>query len=314
MNKLRIILLLLSLSAARLPGQDTGRTASGEMVLRAFRKCFPEKTGAVSFIDNDWTITAGGVTFYWAGGRLLPEAEKGNADSYGPHFFYVIPDKATPPEDFPPRYVEALRERAGGEARLDRKDSNRAFYGALYGGLERKEIEARLERVDFLGKKVTLHQDIAGALKRIETEIKKWDGAENFIATLGSVESYSWRQIAGTRRLSYHSWGLAVDIQPKSLGGKAIYWLWERERNKDWMLVPLDKRWNPPGPVIEAFEKEGFIWGGKWPLYDNMHFEYHPELFELTRLLAANPAAGAETPGRDLHHIYPEMSLRAAGR
>jgi hypothetical protein len=36
----------------------------------------------------------------------------------------------------------------------------------------------------------------------------------------------------------------------------------------------------PDGTIINAFEKEGFIWGGKWVIYDNMHFEYHPELIE----------------------------------
>ncbi|MBQ9624309.1 MAG: M15 family metallopeptidase, partial [Treponema sp.] len=24
--------------------------------------------------------------------------------------------------------------------------------------------------------------------------------------------------------------------------------------------------------------EEGFIWGGYWVIFDNMHFEYHPEL------------------------------------
>lgn len=28
----------------------------------------------------------------------------------------------------------------------------------------------------------------------------------------------------------------------------------------------------------KAFESEGFIWGGYWAIWDNMHFEYHPEL------------------------------------
>jgi hypothetical protein len=34
----------------------------------------------------------------------------------------------------------------------------------------------------------------------------------------------------------------------------------------------------PPKRVIDIFEKEGFIWGGKWTVWDNMHFEYRPEL------------------------------------
>jgi hypothetical protein len=44
------------------------------------------------------------------------------------------------------------------------------------------------------------------------------------------------------------------------------------------MLIPLSERWMPPDIVIDIFEKEGFIWGGKWTVWDNMHFEYRPEL------------------------------------
>ena len=44
------------------------------------------------------------------------------------------------------------------------------------------------------------------------------------------------------------------------------------------MLVPLEKRWMPPAEVRKIFEEEGFIWGGYWVIFDNMHFEYHPEL------------------------------------
>ena len=44
------------------------------------------------------------------------------------------------------------------------------------------------------------------------------------------------------------------------------------------MILPLEKRWMPPAQIIKIFEEEGFIWGGKWTIYDNMHFEYHPEL------------------------------------
>ncbi|MBQ5781449.1 MAG: M15 family metallopeptidase, partial [Spirochaetaceae bacterium] len=43
-------------------------------------------------------------------------------------------------------------------------------------------------------------------------------------------------------------------------------------------LTPLSQRWMPPQKVIEIFEEQGFIWGGKWGIWDNMHFEYRPEL------------------------------------
>lgn len=33
-----------------------------------------------------------------------------------------------------------------------------------------------------------------------------------------------------------------------------------------------------PADVVQAFERHGFIWGGRWYHYDTMHFEYRPEL------------------------------------
>ena len=33
-----------------------------------------------------------------------------------------------------------------------------------------------------------------------------------------------------------------------------------------------------PQAIVDAFEAEGFIWGGRWYHYDTMHFEYRPEL------------------------------------
>ena len=300
-------LLLLSLSVLQAYAQNTGRTANGELALHAYRNAFPDKTGTVSFIENDWIITAGGETFFWAGGRILPRAEKDNIDVYDPLPFWVYPEKPASPDTYPPEYVETLRVRGSNQARLERKDSHRAFQSILYGGLERRELEALMIQVEFLGGKMNIHRDIAERLKRIDAEIRKWEGGKAFIASLGSIGGYNWREIAGTRRMSYHSWGLAVDIQPRRLGGKSIYWMWEMQRNKDWMLVPLENRWSPPDRVIQIFENEGFIWGGKWPFYDNMHFEYRPELFEFRRLLTANPNANATSSGprQDLHHVSP---------
>ena len=56
----------------------------------------------------------------------------------------------------------------------------------------------------------------------------------------------------------------------------------------------------PPEAVVEAFESEGFAWGGKWELYDPMHFEYRPELFEMNKVLATlggDGAGGGRVPG-----------------
>jgi len=87
-------------------GPAGGRTAaSAEITLRAFQNSYPDKVENVSFIDNDWTITAKGVTYYWAGGRLLPKELLENMESYSPHMFYTIPAKPAPPESFTPEYI-----------------------------------------------------------------------------------------------------------------------------------------------------------------------------------------------------------------
>ena len=38
-----------------------------------------------------------------------------------------------------------------------------------------------------------------------------------------------------------------------------------------------------PLELVAAFERHGFVWGGKWWHYDTMHFEYRPELLAYAR-------------------------------
>jgi hypothetical protein len=292
---------------------------SGELVLRSYQYTYPGKVQEVGRIDGDWAIRVGGKTFYWAGGRLLPEELRDSPESYRPHGFSIYPQSIPSPEDYSPEEIAELRRLGSNEARGNREDPHRAFQAALYGGLSREEIERKLIRRSFLGHPVTVHRDIADALDRIERAIfglAETDGdIPPFLASIRSVEGYNWREIRGTRRMSYHSWGLAVDIQceqwnNRGRGGKAVYWLWEQARNENWMLIPLEERWMPPDGIIRAFENEGFTWGGKWRLYDNMHFEYRPELHEINRLLAGGAGEtriirAEDMP--DLHHIYPRF-------
>jgi hypothetical protein len=79
--------------------------------------------------------------------------------------------------------------------------------------------------------------------------------------------SFNYRPVAGTSRLSPHSFGIAVDIAvPPS-----HYWLWEKTGAGEYKN-------SIPWAIVEIFENHGFIWGGKWYHFDTMHFEYRPEL------------------------------------
>ena len=72
--------------------------------------------------------------------------------------------------------------------------------------------------------------------------------------------------------LSYHSFGIAADIDPHK--NRAIRFL------PDKAPEPWSKEWYEfwpdglPRGIVEAFESCGFAWGGRWATYvDNMHFE-----------------------------------------
>lgn len=77
--------------------------------------------------------------------------------------------------------------------------------------------------------------------------------------------TFNYRQIAGTSRLSSHSYGIAIDINTEY----SDYWQWSKN---------MEYKNQIPIEIVEIFEKHGFIWGGKWYHYDTMHFEYRPEL------------------------------------
>jgi hypothetical protein len=313
---LAFLLTLFLLNPALLP-RLLSQELKGEDVLRAYQYSYPEKVQEVAWKNGDWTIQIGDQIFYWAEGRLLPPELRNNWRDYRAHSFVPYPAEIPAPEQYTSSQIEALRREAGVEAR-NVEDYHRAFQGALYGGTAQGEIDGSLKRIAFLGKAFSVHSLIEEPLKRVEAAINRASGQDrqvaSFVASIESIGGYNWREIQGTQRMSYHSWGLAVDIlsNEAAAGGsepnKPVYWRWELARNENWMLIPLSRRWIPPVPVIRAFENEGFIWGGKWPLYDNMHFEFRPEVHEMNRIIAGgggNTRIIQSESTRDLNHIFP---------
>jgi hypothetical protein len=82
--------------------------------------------------------------------------------------------------------------------------------------------------------------------------------------------TFAWRTIAGTERLSTHSFGMTLDLNLQYTD----YWFWNRHKTAT--FIPYRNR--IPAAIVHVFEKHGFIWGGRWYHYDTMHFEYRPEL------------------------------------
>ena len=231
------------------------------------------------------------ATFYWANGSLLPPEELPNRTKYWT-LLYQYAENLRDPATMSEEEKERLRNFSSVDNRRNGAGTPMFFFAFLYAAKTRIIIEDHIKSVTLWGKKTRVHERILPALRRVEARVNALaetdDEVKRFVEDLYSADAYHWRRIADTNRLSFHSLGIAIDVLPKKWKGKQIYWLWARDFvGPDWMLTPLAQRWMPPADVIAIFEDEGFIWGGKWGIFDNMHFEYHPELFEVRKMRRA---------------------------
>jgi len=229
------------------------------------------------------------ATLYWADGKMLTLEKLGDKELYWNLMYRYakdIPDPAT----FSQEDIQRLRNFSSVENRSKQRGVSLDFFNIVYDSATRQSTEAHIKSVSFLGKYTNAHEWIFEPLVRVENKIRELaktdSGVKDFVDTLAQVDSYNWREVRDRGSRSFHSYGIAVDVLPRAWGQKNIYWAWRRDIDPDgWMTLPLDQRWMPPSKVIQAFESEGFIWGGKWPIWDNMHFEYHPELIAYTRTM-----------------------------
>ncbi|MEU8659475.1 M15 family metallopeptidase [Actinoplanes philippinensis] len=126
---------------------------------------------------------------------------------------------------------------------------------------------------------VIMHQSLAAGIQRAFGRLYRWRFPimamqpmvveDKTVLTLG----YECRFVAGTTRWSQHSYGLAIDINPRQnpmIRGDYL----DPPNSRTWLA--REHYW--PGMMHEdgavpAFTAEGFYWGGKWKtLLDYMHF------------------------------------------
>ncbi len=141
------------------------------------------------------------------------------------------------------------------------------LFRAIYGN-SASEVRRNLVRVKWIDGKyilVTKKERVADRIRAIAKELNALPPSyKKFLTPIGGT--FKWRKIAGTSRLSVHSFGAAIDIRVKY----SAYWRWSKGKPYKNQI---------PAKIVQIFEKYGFIWGGKWYHYDTMHFEYRPELF-----------------------------------
>lgn len=99
------------------------------------------------------------------------------------------------------------------------------FFKAVYGAT-RKEVAQNLVTVDFCGSPVKFNANngAAKALKSVGDELamllRRRPELAKFVFPLGGA--FVWRPVAGTHRLSPHSFGIAIDLNPTY----GAYWRW----------------------------------------------------------------------------------------
>lgn len=110
-------------------------------------------------------------------------------------------------------------------------------------------------------KTIRVHRACAGSLQRALAAILAHYGSQQAVEAARMHlygGCFAFRTMRGANKLSVHAYGAAIDLDPV--------------RN------PLGRPWRDgagmmPVPVIEAFQKEGWTWGGSWQRPDAQHFQ-----------------------------------------
>ncbi|MBN2553637.1 MAG: M15 family metallopeptidase [Spirochaetales bacterium] len=264
--------------------EASGERREGQAEMGALARAYPDRIDRLAFRDDDWALRIGDTWYFWAHGRLLPEQLRDRWEEYASYRFYSYS------LDLPPLPILDEEAKARLKQRLEQADSNPprrhgGFLDDLYEAATRGQTEVRLVTVRLMGLEVRVHEQISRPLKAVAGELEELvrtdEEVQRFVAGLKGLAGYNWREIAGTRSRSYHSYGIAVDLAPKSFGGRHTYWRWALPHAEEWYAIPYERRWMVPQQIVRVFEKHGFVWGGKWFYFDTMHFEYRLEIFIL---------------------------------
>ena len=147
---------------------------------------------------------------------------------------YSYPKKLLDPADMTEEQKEKLKNFSSRGNRRNGAGTPMFFFDAVYDSSSRAKLEPHIRRTTFLGKPLNVHERIVEPLSRVEQKIKVSAAADaevkDFTDGIKSADGYLWRIIDGTNRKSFHSLGIAVDILPKRLGGKEIFWSWARDK------------------------------------------------------------------------------------
>lgn len=126
-----------------------------------------------------------------------------------------------------------------------------------------------------------LEKDIIDAFKIIEERkfpvksvipIVKYDWSDNASMEDNNTSGFNYRFVAGTKRLSNHSYGRAIDINPET--NPAIYKSGEVAPKGAKYIEDAPGALNANSEITKFFIERGWDWGGNWTsLKDYQHFD-----------------------------------------
>lgn len=135
---------------------------------------------------------------------------------------------------------------------------------------------------------IVCHKTIAADLLDIFRELYKekypierirliddYDGDDDKSMRDNNTSAFNYRRVAGSKKLSKHSMGMAIDINPlynpMVKRGKVSPDISRRYADRS---LPFEYKITKDDPCVKAFKKHGFRWGGDWKsLKDYQHFE-----------------------------------------
>ena len=155
----------------------------------------------------------------------------------------------------------------------------------VYGG-SKEQIKLNLGtvKIGYSNCPFNRNNKAADALQAVMKELvpmtQKMENTYSFVFPTSGT--FNYRLIAGTNRLSPHSFGTAIDLKRSN----SDYWKWtsREEGNKRLCSYPRE--------IVRIFEKNNFVWGGKWGHFDILHFEYRPEILIKARCFSNKPERG----------------------
>ncbi len=124
--------------------------------------------------------------------------------------------------------------------------------------------------IEFMGNRIGggINMAMLPYVKEAEERVEQAVASGNMMAyRFKDISSFNWRPIRGGNVASYHSWGVAIDLNSGTNG--------------------MGTQGDIPPPVVQVFESLGFVWGGRWQgaRRDPMHFELRIDPFAGKNLL-----------------------------